>query len=247
MNLLHSIYLTGNSSEKTGAIVPARIAQNIDSLRRCHPESQQKIYGDHDLRQFIEAHFDSEVLKAYDALKPLAYKADLGRYCLLYEKGGIYADVSVHFYFPLEFMPQKMYVFRDGFSHAPWILSNSLIYAPAKQTVFENCIKRIVHHVSENFYGFNPLCPTGPNLFGREFALCARLEDFATGEAVRINRDSQTHSFVYLAGNGQVIAVNAKRGAGLASLGADKDEDYNDAWYKRKVYENRLPLKNGPP
>jgi hypothetical protein len=240
MNRLHSIYLTGKNSAKIGAVVPERIAQNIESFRRSHPESQHKLYGDHDLRRFIDEYFDGEVLKAYDALKPLAYKADLGRYCLLYEKGGIYADVSIHFYFPLEFMPQKMYVFRDGFSHAPWILSNSLIYAPAKQAVFEACIKRIVHHVSEGFYGFNPLCPTGPNLFGREFALCTRLEDFLTGEAVRINRDPHTHSFAYLTENGQLIAVSAKRGAGLASLGGVKDEDYNEAWHSRKVYKDYL-------
>ena len=38
---------------------------------------------------------DSDVLNAFDMLKPLAYKADLARYCLIYKLGGWYADISL--------------------------------------------------------------------------------------------------------------------------------------------------------
>ena len=36
------------------------------------------------LRDFLSACFAKEVLVAFDAMVPLAYKADLGRYCLLH-------------------------------------------------------------------------------------------------------------------------------------------------------------------
>ena len=47
------------------------------------------------LREFVASNFDSDVLAVYDALVPYAYKADLGRYCLLYVYGGWYADITL--------------------------------------------------------------------------------------------------------------------------------------------------------
>jgi hypothetical protein len=43
-------------------------------------------------RIFIKKHFPSRVLRAYDALVPKAFKADLFRYCYLYFRGGCYFD-----------------------------------------------------------------------------------------------------------------------------------------------------------
>ncbi|GFH51694.1 hypothetical protein CTEN210_08170 [Chaetoceros tenuissimus] len=52
-------------------------------------------YDDDDASQFISEHFPPEVKEAYDTLNPGAFKADLFRYCLLFIKGGVYADVDV--------------------------------------------------------------------------------------------------------------------------------------------------------
>lgn len=41
--------------------------------------------------------FGCDALVAFDSLIPLAYKAGLGRYCLLLECGGLYTDLSIHF------------------------------------------------------------------------------------------------------------------------------------------------------
>ena len=96
---LYSIFLTGK--QKRGLhlnTLPFQIKRNIESLIHFHPSHTHKIYSDEDLRCFINLRFDKEVIKAYDNLRPLAYKADLGRYCLLYENGGLYADLSVCFF-----------------------------------------------------------------------------------------------------------------------------------------------------
>ena len=42
------------------------------------------MYNKESLRNFIENEFDLSTLKAFDKIKPYAYKADLGRYCILY-------------------------------------------------------------------------------------------------------------------------------------------------------------------
>ena len=51
-------------------------------------------FDDKDCRKFIRAHFDKEVVSAFDTLKPGAFKADLFRYCYLYIKGGVYLDLD---------------------------------------------------------------------------------------------------------------------------------------------------------
>ena len=238
MHKLHSIYLTrepGGHRE-----LPERIAANLSSFRRCYPGSQHQLYELPEGRQFIADKFGPEVLHAFDELVPLAYKADLLRYCLLFEFGGVYADLSLQFFYPLEVSSpaKQIAIFRDGVSQAPWIVSVSLIAAEPGLKLFQSCIERILEHVREGYYGFNPLCPTGPNLFGREVARNVSIGELDCGEAMRINR-SHTHSFAYLDIAGDVVAVNVKRGVGLSSLGATIQEDYNSCYARKGIYASR--------
>jgi len=55
---------------------------------------EYKFYTDDDMREFLVTHFPSEVVEAYDALLPGAFKADLFRYCALLIHGGLYADID---------------------------------------------------------------------------------------------------------------------------------------------------------
>jgi mannosyltransferase OCH1-like enzyme len=56
---------------------------------------EYKFYDDDSSRVVLKTHFPPEVLQAYDALKPGAFKADLFRYCVLLIYGGVYADMDV--------------------------------------------------------------------------------------------------------------------------------------------------------
>lgn len=238
---LHSIVLTNFSGTNEPIfLLPPLIEQNISSLKIHHHDFQHVLYGNDEMAAFIEQHFDQDVVSAYHSLVPMAYKADLGRYCLMFERGGIYSDLSIH-YFSRFVDPdiEKIHIFRDGFSHAPWIVSNSIIAAPRKMTVFERCIKKIVAHVRKDHYGTNPLCPTGPNLFGLELANSMPLEQIVPGETVRINRNPATHSFVYLNQAGEVLATNIKQGAGLGSLGLGFKQDYNELYWQKKIYAKK--------
>lgn len=235
---LHSILLT-NFSERSEPIflLPPMIEQNIYSLKLHHHDFQHVLYGNDEMAAFIEQHFDQDVVSAYHSLVPMAYKADLGRYCLMFERGGIYSDLSIHYFSRfVDVDIEKLHIFRDGFSHAPWIVSNSIIAAPKKMNVFERCIKKIVEHVRQGYYGTNPLCPTGPNLFGFELANSTPLEQIVSGETVRINRNPTTHSYVYLNNSGEVLATNVKRGIGLGSLGLGFKQDYNELYSQKKIY-----------
>lgn len=56
---------------------------------------EYKFYTDDQAVDFLKTHFPKEVLEAYQALIPGAFKADLFRYCALLIHGGVYADVDI--------------------------------------------------------------------------------------------------------------------------------------------------------
>lgn len=240
--MLHSIHFQQQRGQH--ACLPPKIARNLASFQDCHPGQAHQIYDLVVARSFIEKHFDQSVLKAFDSLRPLAYKADLFRYCLLYQLGGIYADLSLYFFSPVNQADQntRLIVFRDVSNRAPWILSNSLILATPGMPVFAACIDRIVEHVGKDYYGVNALCPTGPNLFGAQLACTTDLADLISGEVVRISRNGG-HSHAYLLPDGEVAAVAVKRGAGLGSLGAATAENYNDFYDNRSIYKHNASVR----
>jgi hypothetical protein len=52
-------------------------------------------YDDATAAEFLQEHFPPQVLEAYHAIQPGAFKADLFRYCVLLIQGGVYADMDV--------------------------------------------------------------------------------------------------------------------------------------------------------
>ena len=86
---LFSILLTDREDEELSDLV----SENIRSLRSRHPGEEHLLWRETMLTDFIASHFDAEVLSAFRTLRPYAYKADLAKYCLLYEHGGLYADL----------------------------------------------------------------------------------------------------------------------------------------------------------
>ncbi len=232
---LFSIFLNGTS--ETSATLPEKIAQNIHSLRSEHPFATHKLYQDDELRSFIAEHFGPEVTKAYDGLRPLTYRADLGRYCLMHAHGGIYSDVSNFFFAGLcSEAPTRLQVFRDNMSDVPWLVSNAIIGAPPGLPVFAHCIEAICHNVATRNYGINALCPTGPNLFGRMIANHADPAALENGQIVVVNPASRRYdAFAFVTQAGELLAIRRKTAPGLRSFGIDTPS-YGDLYNKRCIY-----------
>ena len=60
-----------------------------------NPEYKYEYYNNNDCISFIDKHFSHDVTKAFNKLKPGAFKADLFRYCYLYINGGVYIDLDM--------------------------------------------------------------------------------------------------------------------------------------------------------
>jgi hypothetical protein len=81
--------------------VPAGMAKAVNSWIEKNPEFGYRFFDDAAMRDFVERYpcegfaFDSSVLlRALDTIRPGAGKADLFRYLLIYDRGGVYMDVD---------------------------------------------------------------------------------------------------------------------------------------------------------
>ena len=93
------IYKTGPFLEDE---LPEEINLIFEKTLKDNPGYELIYFNDQDCREFLIKNFNTEILNAYDSLVPSAYKADLFRYCLLYQSGGIWSDLTQTFIEPID-------------------------------------------------------------------------------------------------------------------------------------------------
>ena len=103
--------------DDAGVELPPLIQEQRSRIQSMFPSHEHSIYRNDQLEDFIRRYFDNDVLESYKALVPYAYKADLGRYCLIYQLGGWHIDVTIK---PIKFfvLPPEI----DFFTFTIWVL-----------------------------------------------------------------------------------------------------------------------------
>jgi mannosyltransferase OCH1-like enzyme len=126
-----------------------------------NPQFDFYMYDHKECRKFISENFDDRTLWAYDTLVPGAYKADLWRYCVLYKKGGIYADIKFRFRISLqESLRSASFVADVGNTN---IYNGFFVTAP-ENPFFLRAINKIIENVELQYYGETWTDPTGPSM-----------------------------------------------------------------------------------
>jgi len=242
--------------------------QHAASLRDVYPRAKYRLYEGPALRRFIVDRFGGEVADAYDRLAPYSFKADLGRYCLLYEFGGLYSDLSFQHLKAIDVSSDPaMVVFRDMRMRPPWSIANSIIYCRPGRDELAQIIRRITDHAKTGFYGNSTLDPTGPFLFGSVLAQSGdwpaiqfgksqwvppkrHLRDLVAGyrqkgwrgpepeRRIRINK--------IMPGGDVVATKNKARDASVADLIGPHGNNYGHLWHRRQIWgESTTKLKAG--
>src|SRR3954471_6160293 len=140
--LLSSVLITSSEEDQDSALPPI-IQQNIASLKAQHPGLPHRLFRQHDVIELLEEKFPKEILNSYFALRPFAYRADLARYCILYEFGGLYADLSYFFVRAVPMPDDRAVVFRGNLVSCPWDASNGIVYVPPKHRALERAIELV--------------------------------------------------------------------------------------------------------
>ena len=127
------------------------------------------LFDDNDCEKFMNEYCNDDVYCAYKSLVPPAYKADLWRYCVIYKYGGIYADIKfILRNLLLSINEHKQILLRDRNNETtPPRIYQALFILNKSNNVLEKLIKKIIENVRNNYYGWDPLVPTGPGLFGQ--------------------------------------------------------------------------------
>jgi mannosyltransferase OCH1-like enzyme len=154
--------------------MPTKMLDTVELLKRQNPEFKHYLYDDDECREFIKENFPEEVLNAYNSLIPLAYKADLWRYCILYKEGGIYLDVKYLPYNEFKFinLTEKEHFVLDLPSCNTGVsgIYNALMVCLPGNKILLEAINQIVENVANNYYGKCWLEPTGPLLLSKYFS-----------------------------------------------------------------------------
>jgi len=152
--------------------LPPKMLQNYNYFISNNPELEFTLFDEIKCRKFISRYFDKSVLNAYDSLIPSSYKSDLWRFCVLHKKGGIYIDVKyncVNDFKLIDLCTKEHFTMeRKNIEWGPnnFGIYTALIAVKPYNKIIGKCIKRIVKNVSDKYYGFNALYPTGPGLLG---------------------------------------------------------------------------------
>jgi mannosyltransferase OCH1-like enzyme len=156
--------------------LPTKMRETIEFNKSQNPKFNFVLYDDNDCRDFIEKNFDKDVLEAYDALIPGAYKADLWRYCILYVNGGMYLDIKLKCVYGFKFiaLTEKEYfptdITTNEYPNDPnkGVYNAFMVSLPKNEKLLQ-AINKVVENVKNRYYGISPLDPTGPIMFGDLF------------------------------------------------------------------------------
>lgn len=226
---------------------PEMLQGAIASVKQCFSSHSYTIYNGERLRAFISEHFPTEVVAAYDKLRPYAYKADLGRYCLLYQQGGWYADISILMRQSVGHVGHEvdLVYFSDlGDGVIPgrslFDVSNSLMYSKPRHNVFERAIEKILLHCSEEYYGTSIYCPTGPAVLGESIANQERSNAHIVGHLMALTPNHPRRNLSFVLPDGQILALFKKgwMSPGDVLFGKQREgtNNYADLWGQGKIY-----------
>ena len=157
--------------------IPRRIFQthsaptpHADTWRRHNPGYAYAFYDDNKCLAFVKEHFDARVVRAYQALRPGAARADLWRYCVLYVHGGVYIDADCRCLHPLDQwlpMDTDLVVVADHETH-PWLdLFQAFLACTPGHPLMRRAVDAVVDHAERRLHAHSIFELCGPTCLGR--------------------------------------------------------------------------------
>lgn len=242
--------------------LPPSMAQTRERLMKKNPSTTFYLYDDKECERFIAENFSEEVLMAFHALIPGAYKADLWRYCILYIKGGIYLDIKFDtmndFYFA-NYLDREYFVLDqpykinvtiqediDFINHSNFFqlfmkkniwkskfgIYNGFMICAKNNPYLKKCIDKIVFHTKTKYYGHNSLYPTGPGLLG-EIYFEENFEEKFKRFCLFLSRQGQH----ILTKNSLILQIYPIYRYEQRRFGT---KHYSDLWNEKKIYKTQI-------
>jgi len=193
------IYKTGPFLEDE---LPEEINLIFEKTLKDNPGCELIYFNDQDCREFLIKNFNTEILNAYDSLVPSAYKADLFRYCLLYQSGGIWSDLTQTFIEPIDtfidFEEDDLILVDGGFIPCAQKKGIEIAFMAAKprHDIYLSAINQVIQNVNFRYYGCSSFNPTGPIMF-KELVESNKTKYKLDFVFKRLDNESVNEDFIY--------------------------------------------------
>jgi hypothetical protein len=234
MKIIHQIYIADNNSPP-----PEYMQNQTQKLKNLYKDYQYNLYNNSDLIQIIKENFSTEVLEAYNTIKPYAFKADLARYCLLYLYGGYYWDITLcpeeKFEFEDEIVLIKGNKSLEGSNGLPIVENNFMFFKTPKNIMLLNLIKYVVSNIKWLHKGDHPLDITGPISLGK-FLQKHSNNNIKYGQTILKNHSKYTT----LGGKVFYNFKPIKATSDLSQLGAKGTNNYEKMWFEGNTFNYKF-------
>ncbi|XP_052768098.1 uncharacterized protein LOC128208582 [Mya arenaria] len=158
--------------------VPFILREYARSFIANHPDWQYKFWSDADGRHLIQERHPY-LLQTWDGYQQNIQRADALRYSVLYEYGGVYADLDVENLRPLDraTMKYSCIIPTEPFEHSiflynsPYLINNAFIMCRAKHPFFKQVLLNLVKTstIQTTTADNQVMMTTGPLFFTNEF------------------------------------------------------------------------------
>jgi mannosyltransferase OCH1-like enzyme len=205
--------------------VPIRMQKAMKTILEQNPEYEYIYFDEKSRKQFLKEYFDLSVLNAYETLIPGAYKADLFRYCFLYEHGGVYLDSGMVSFKALRHLINENDEFIAPEDNGTGWIYNAFICSIPKNPIFSAAISKIIENVRTKNYTDSTLKITGPVLLGETFK----------------EMYGDVHADTLYTDNVKLISHRSARKITGDSCTASGELDYHGVLFFKTKYENYYP------
>lgn len=125
--------------------VPKKV---FDNLKKYTNNYDYKFYNDSECLEFLKTYYDDRIVNTYNKIINKAHKADLFRYCLLYEYGGIYLDIKTELLKPINQIITSNYTYT-AICGSDDCIYQGVIATQKKNPIFPILIEKIINTVEK--------------------------------------------------------------------------------------------------
>ena len=184
-----TIYQTWNTQN-----LPEKIEKLHSKMRKKNPEFEHIIFTDEQMNDYINSNADSDIRDAYWKMNHIVAKADIWRYTILFNNGGVYLDIDSEITGSLGGLIND----EDEAIITPEIHENlfiqwGLIFGK-EHKILEKTLNNIVYDVKNNINKFDHHSLTVKNYAKAIFDL-ARDENYQFSWVAPDAQEDITHSF----------------------------------------------------
>jgi hypothetical protein len=226
MKNVHQIYISDKG------IQPSEyVNSQMNKIKELYSDYNYTLYDNEMCREELKSLFGESLTKLYDSLNSYSFKADLARYCILYNYGGYYFDASLCPEFKLEFGNFPILYEspdRQDDNQPERMIDNGVMYFNKNNHAFlMDAMLLCFRNIKKHNYGAHPLDITGPAMLGR-----LNTYDIDFGKSKWIN-DKQKGAFY----NNQLHWLYKPEGTTFNSFEGAGTNSYEKMWFDRKIFK----------